>query len=116
MKKESENDPLGFWDLIVDFGKEQESCRVTFIANGGYFESGENNENKSDRVTYTIAPGNYFYPTIEFPKVDHPDNLTFVGWYAIKDENNYTITPTSTKFTDLTIVNTDIILIAIWQE
>jgi len=114
MKKPLEDDPLGYWDLIVDFGQGQHGCIVTFDANGGYILSGENNEDKKVTVDYSIQSGNYFYNYENFrgfPNVQHPDGLIFVGWYT-----DYKLTPTVTKFTDLTIVNTDIILYAIWQE
>ena len=113
-KKPLVDDPLGYWDLIVDFGQGKKNCTVTFLANGGYFLSGENNENITDFVEIGIESGNYFYQNKQFPNPVHPDGLIFVGWYATED--NKTITPTSTKFTNLTIVNGDITLIAMWQE
>ena len=115
MKKESENDPLGFWDLIVDFGIGTHTCTVTFYANGGYFLSGENSEYTKDSVNVRIESGNYFYKhpdeKVKFPQAYHPEGWVFVGWYT-DDE----LSPLVTKFTDLTIVNTDIELYAIWEE
>lgn len=113
-KKPLANDPLGYWDMIVDFGQGTHNCVITFNANGGFILSGENNDIREDSVEYHIESGNYFYGSKTFPNVQHPDGLIFVGWYTTTD--GVTVTPTSTKFTDLTIVNTDITLIAVWES
>ena len=102
----------GYWKLIVSLGEETKKCKVTFNVNGGLFNFGELKDPNSEPQTYALIAGTYFYASDKsFPDVYHPDGLQFLGWYTTDK-----ILPTTTKFTDLTIVNTDITLYAIWGE
>ena len=114
-KKELADDASGFgyWDLIINFSVNDKPCYITFDAgtNGGKIVEGENGEIEKDSITQSLISGQYFYGSGKaFPTVYHPEGLKFLGWYTTE-----TITPTSTKFTDLTIVTTDITLYAVWE-
>ena len=114
-KKQLADEPggFGFWELIVNFSVNDKTCYITFDAgtNGGKIVEGENGEIEKDSITQSLSGGQYFYGSGKaFPTVYHPEGLKFLGWYTTE-----TITPTSTKFTDLTIVTTDITLYAVWE-
>lgn len=111
-KKSAEGSLTGTWEHIVTIGQPTTTSYVTFNVNGGKFNFGDDyNGEEPTTITYGITTGNYFYGTgVTFPDVYSPDGAKFLGWYTTE-----IITPTSTKFTDLTIVNTNITLYAIWQ-
>ena len=114
-KKQLADEPggFGFWELIVNFSVNDKTCYITFDAgtNGGKIVEGENGEIEKDSITQSLSGGQYFYGSGKaFPTVYHPEGLKFLGWYTTES-----ITPISTKFTDLTIVTTDITLYAVWE-
>ena len=114
-KRESVNDPNGFgyWELIVNLGKDEQQCLITFNANGGSIVFGADGEDVRETLTYKLIYGESFYSHgFQMPIPNPPSaDLVFVGWYTSE-----TVNPTTGKFTDLTIVNTNITLYAIWQE
>lgn len=114
-KRESVNDPNGFgyWELIVNLGKDEQKCYITFNANGGSIVFGANGEDVRESLTYELIYGESFYSKgYQMPIPNPPSNdLVFAGWYTSDKVN-----PTTGKFTDLTIANTSITLYALWQE
>ena len=79
MKKPLEDDPVGYWDLIVDFGKDSADCIITFNANGGYILSGENRELKTaELVSY------YEYLVNKYPIISIEDPVDENDWLGFK--------------------------------
>lgn len=117
IKKPLENDPVGYWHLIADFGKDTVPCVITFNANGGYIWEAIDSGNPKTETRISVESGTYLYRVVDgekqnnIPQVYHPDGYKFLGWYT-----DSVLTPTSAQFTELTIVNTNITLYAIWQE
>lgn len=111
-KVATDNNPDGEWKKIATLGTENQTCNVVFNANGGMFVLGENADQMKTVITYTVSMNSYFYgSTLTIPTPIHPDGLVFEGWYT-----SQSVGPTTGKFTDLTVVNTDITLYAKWQE
>lgn len=113
-KIEVEGNPMGHWDEIVNLGIQSQVCHVTFDLNGGFFEIVNEEEviRTYDNKIVEIQKGQYFYgnPNVKIP-VPKRDGYTFMGWYT-----SSTVDQITGKFTDLTVVATDITLFAIWQE
>ena len=113
-KIEVEGNPMGHWDEIANLGVQDQVCHVTFDLNGGYFETVNEEEviRTYDNKVVEIQKGQYFYgnPNVKIP-VPKRDGYTFMGWYT-----SSTVDQITGKFTDLTVVATDITLFAIWQE
>lgn len=114
-KKTAEGNPFGYWDDIVDFGTNDKPCNIEFNANGGVFKEIIGSDIKESSIkTISLQKGEYFYGNENGKKIPIPtrDGYTFIGWYTSPE----LLDPTIGKFTDLTIVNGDIALYAIWQE
>ena len=113
-KIEVEGNPMGHWDDIVNLGIQDQTCHVTFNLNGGYFETEVEEEivRTYENKVVEIKKGQYFYGNtkINIP-IPQRDGYTFMGWYTPGPVDQIT-----SKFTDLTIVTTDINLFAKWQE
>ena len=117
-KIELDGYPAGHWDEIVNLGSSNQRCEIKFILNleGAYFEELDSNENVirnyNDKIT-SLKKGTYFYKNNEGKQIPTPrhNEYTFVGWYTDVPLQIFT-----SKFTDLTIVNTDITLYALWQK
>lgn len=95
----------GVWQTIAQLSVSLDVHTVQFDSNGGEFTG----DTFSKMVN--ITHGQTFYQThTRFPAVTK-DGSTFLGWYTSRDQTD----PTVGKFTDLTPVNSDMVLYAWWS-
>ena len=100
----------GDWTLIVDFNVSQQVFTIKFNLNDTTEEPAS--MPSGSLISYNMKRESFFsdngYGEIPIPV---RPGYTFVGWYRTKN-----ITPINAPFTDLTPINSDLVLYAIWQK